>query len=613
MRFQSHLASQPYWIQRSAPLPHRIGKSNTVFWRTSFRTQQNSQQHEKMEVQVGWQKLLKMGAKLVGHKYQQYRLATNNTVVLDTENGQVMGLQRKTLYDEELYYAFEGIPYAKAPIGELRFRAPEPAEPWKGVLNCTTYRSKPMQRNMVMGIIEGSEDCLHLNVYAKTLQSEQPLPVIVWIYGGGFQKGEASRDIYSPDYFMKQPVVFVCINYRLGALGFLSLKDPKLNVPGNAGLKDQVMALRWISDNIAHFNGDPDNITLMGESAGAASTHIMMTTEQTRGLFHKAILQSGCALSEWVESPDHQWAYRLAQQMGYKGGEKDADVLKYLTKISARQIANTDQDIITREEIRSFLLFAFGPVVEPYETSHCVVPVRHKDMLPHAWSNDIPVIVGGNSFEGLFSYQLLRGDPWAQSHFHNIIPREVSEAATEEQRDELVRRLKKVYFDDEKRDKMGFFEALNIFSHRQIWHDLHRVVMSRLAYAPTQPTYLYRFDFDSPHFNQFRRLVCGDRIRGVSHADELSYMFYNIISPKISKSSQEYHTIERMVGMWTAFAATGDPNCPAIAPAEWLPVERTENGVEHCLNISQKLEMIELPEAEALAVWDSFYPKEALY
>ncbi|BFF89525.1 esterase B1 [Drosophila madeirensis] len=578
-----------------------------------------------MEVQVGWQKMLKMGAnplffslitpprRLVGHKFQQYRLATNNTIVLDTENGQVMGLQRKTLYDEELYYAFEGIPYAKPPLGELRFRAPEPAEPWKGVLNCTTYRSKPMQRNMVMGIIEGSEDCLHLNVYAKTLESEQPLPVIVWIYGGGFQKGEASRDFYSPDYFMKQNVVFVCINYRLGALGFLSLKDPLLDVPGNAGLKDQVMALRWISDNIAHFNGDPNNITLMGESAGAASTHIMMTTEQTRGLFHKAILQSGCALSEWVESPDRQWAFRLAQQMGYKGGEKDADVLKFLNKVSARKIANTDQDVITREEVRKFLLFAFGAVVEPYETSHCVVPIRHKDMLPHAWGNEIPVIVGGNSFEGLFSYQLLRGDPWAQYNFHNILPREVSEAATDEERDELVRRLKKVYFDDENREKMGFFEALNIFSHRQIWHDTHRLVMSRLAYAPTQPTYLYRFDFDSPHFNQFRRLVCGDHIRGVSHADELSYMFYNIISPKISKSSQEYHTIERMVGMWTAFAASGDPNCPAIAPAKWLPVQRTDNGVELCFNISQKLEMIELPEAGTLAVWDSFYAREALY
>jgi len=155
----------------------------------------------------------------VGHKFQQYRLSTGHTVILDTKYGQVRGLLRKTVYDKELYFAFEGIPYAKPPVGDLRFKAPQPPEPWQGVLNCTTNRSKPLQRNMLLGIVEGSEDCLHLNVYAKTLKSEKPLPVIVWIYGGGFQKGEASRDVYSPDYFMKQPVVLVSINYRLAALG----------------------------------------------------------------------------------------------------------------------------------------------------------------------------------------------------------------------------------------------------------------------------------------------------------------------------------------------------------------------------------------------------------
>ncbi|XP_030558837.1 esterase B1-like [Drosophila novamexicana] len=566
-----------------------------------------------MEVHVGIPKLLQMGAKLVGHKVQQYRLATSHTVIVTTKFGRVRGLQRKTIYDEELYYAFEGIPYAKPPLGELRFRAPQLPEPWEGVRNCTTYGEKPLQRNMVLGLIEGSEDCLYLNVYVKQMQSEKPLPVMVWIYGGGFQKGEASRDIYSPDYFMKQPVVFVTISYRLGALGFLSLKDPKLNVPGNAGLKDQVLALRWISQNIAHFNGDPNNITLMGESAGAASAHIMMTTEQSRGLFHKAILQSGCALSAWADTPDRNWAYRLARHMGYKGSETEADVLRYLSKASARQIASSDQEIVTQDEMRSFYLFAFGPVVEPYESPHCVVPKPHKEMLASAWGNSIPLIVGGNSFEGLFSYQLVRNDPWVMTHFDNIIPREVSESSTPEQLEQLVRRLKQVYFGDEQRERMELFEALYIFSHRQIWHDLHRMVMARLTYASATPTYLYRFDFDSPHFNQFRWLVCGDRVRGVSHGDELSYLFYNVLATKLNKSSQEYRTIKRMVGMWTAFAASSDPNCRATALAKWTPVQQTPDGAHNCYNISEEMEMMALPEATTLAVWDTFYDKEALY
>ncbi|KAH8398919.1 hypothetical protein KR215_000053 [Drosophila sulfurigaster] len=551
--------------------------------------------------------------RFVGHKVQQYRLSTSNTVIVETKYGRVRGLQRKTIYDGELYYAFEGIPYAKPPLGDLRFRAPQPPESWEGVRNCTTYNEKPLQRNMIMGLMEGSEDCLYLNVYAKSMESAKPLPVMVWIYGGGFQKGEASRDLYSPDYFMKQPVILVTINYRLGALGFLSLKDPKLDVPGNAGLKDQVQALRWISQNIGHFNGDPNNITLFGESAGAASTHIMMSTEQTRGLFHKAILQSGCALSAWADTPDRNWAYRLAQQMGYKGSQADADVLRYLSKASARQIASVDQDVVTQDEMRSFYLFAFGPVVEPYETSHCVVSKPHKDMLTSAWGNSIPLIVGGNSFEGLFSYQLVRNDPWVMTHFDNIIPNEVSEACTPEQLQQLVRRLKQVYFGDEQRERMELLEALYIFSHRQIWHDLHRMVMARLSYAPSSATYLYRFDFDSSHFNQFRWLVCGNRVRGVSHADELSYLFYNVLATKLNKSSEEYITIERMVAMWTAFAANSDPNCYVTDSAKWSKVEPTSNGAHNCYNISNDMEMMALPEAKALAVWDTFYERESLY
>ncbi|TDG47965.1 hypothetical protein AWZ03_005583 [Drosophila navojoa] len=566
-----------------------------------------------MDVHIGFPKLLQMSAKFVGHKVQQYRLSTSHTVVVATNYGRVRGLQRKTVYDQELYYAFEGIPYAKPPVGELRFRAPQPPDPWKSVRNCTTYAEKPLQRNMVLGLIEGSEDCLYLNVYAKSLRSEKPLPVMVWIYGGGFQKGEASRDIYSPDYFMKQNVVLVTISYRLGALGFLSLKDPKLDVPGNAGLKDQVQALRWISQNIAHFNGDPNNITLMGESAGAASTHIMMTTEQSRGLFHKAILQSGCALSAWADTPDRNWALRLARQMGYKGSDAEEDVLRYLTKASARKIASHDQEVVTQDELRSFYLYAFGPIVEPYESEHCVVPKPHKEMLASAWGNSLPLIVGGNSFEGLFSYQLVRNDPWVMRNFHNIIPREVSESSTPEQVDQLVRRLKQLYFGDEQRECMKLFEALDIFSHRQIWHDLHRMVMARLTYAPATPTYLYRFDFDSPHFNQFRWLVCGERVRGVSHGDDLSYLFYNVLASKLSKSSPEYLTIQRMVGMWTAFAANSDPNCWATDSNKWMPVQLTPDRAHNCLNIGAEMEMMALPEAQALAIWDTFYDQDALY
>lgn len=146
-------------------------------------------------------------------------------------------MQRKTIYDEELYYSFEGIPFAKPPLGELRFRAPQPPEPWVGVRDCTYVRDKPTQIHCALKLPEGSEDCLHLNVYTKTLNSSKPMPVMVWVYGGGFEVGEASRDLHGPDYFMKKDVVLVIPNYRIGVLGkstkMLRKSEQKLSVTSN--------------------------------------------------------------------------------------------------------------------------------------------------------------------------------------------------------------------------------------------------------------------------------------------------------------------------------------------------------------------------------------------
>ncbi|XP_033244802.1 uncharacterized protein LOC108153856 [Drosophila miranda] len=562
-----------------------------------------------MEIRVGVGDLMKMGTKLVGHKIVQYRLATKQTKVISTRNGQVKGLRRKTLYDEELYYAFEGIPFAQPPLGELRFRAPEPAAPWQGIRDCTYPRAKPMQKHFVLSIVEGSEDCLYLNVYAKKLDTEQPLPVLVWIYGGGFQIGEASRDFYSPDYFMKQDVILVTFNYRVGALGFLSLADRDLDVPGNAGLKDQVLALRWVRENISQFNGDANNITLMGESAGAASTHMMMTTEQTRGLFHKAIMQSGSMYSEWASEPRGNWAYRLACSIGYSGSENEKEVFRYLQRASASDLATHCIALITQEEKRNYVLFAFTPVVEPYVTSACVMPKPHREMVADAWGNDIPLIIGANSFEGLFSYQSTMQDAdHMLSAFEALIPREVRDQVTPAELKDLIREFKISNFDDATRGRMEFNECLHLLSIKHFWHGIHRTVLSRLALAPTTPTYLYRFDFDSPHFNHFRTVMCGRHVRGVSHGDDVSYLFYLLLATKLDKSSMEYRTIERMIGMWTAFAANDNPSCPQISPVMWDALDT--NGPQMCLNIGHNLEFFELPETKQLRMWDRLYDKQ---
>lgn len=174
----------------------------------------------------------------IEHKIQQYRLTTNESVTTDTEYGKVRGVKRLSIYDVP-YFSFEGIPYAQPPVGELRFRAPQRPTPWEGVRDCTQPKDMAVQVHFVFDKVEGSEDCLYLNVYtnnvseclnilkrqlhsiypAQQLSPAKPRPVMVWIHGGGFIIGEANRDWYGPDYFMKEDVVLVTIQYRLGALG----------------------------------------------------------------------------------------------------------------------------------------------------------------------------------------------------------------------------------------------------------------------------------------------------------------------------------------------------------------------------------------------------------
>lgn len=393
--------------------------------------------------------------------------------------------------------------------------------------------------------------------------------------------------------------------------GFLSLADRDLDVPGNAGIKDQIMALRWVSENIACFNGDPTNITLAGNSAGAASTQILMSTEKARGLFHKTILMSGSSLCCWANEPNHNWPYRLACNLGYSGSDNDKEIFRFLQQVSGKELAS-NYDIFKPHERRDYIMFPFGPVVEPYSSPSCVIRKPHEEMLSEAWGNDLPMIIGGTSFEGLFAYQfILQNATYMLSNFESLIPREVREVATPAELKEYVRLLKVSTFEDPTRGSMEFKECLQLLSMKLFWHGLHRTIQARLAYAPTTPTYLYRFDFDSPTCNYYRILQCGRHERGVSHADDIFYLFYNIPSSKQDKSSSEYRIIEQMIGMWTSFAQNDNPNCPEIAPVRWETLEA--NDIPKCLNIGKCFQFIELPEIKQLKLWDSFYDKVKLF
>ncbi|XP_073835536.1 juvenile hormone esterase-like [Musca autumnalis] len=284
--------------------------------------------------------------------------ATGNPVVkINNEDfqGSIVGVEKLNLANET-FKAFLGIPYAKPPVGALRFKDPQRLDRFLGTYEATHegYECHSVTAS------NASEDCLTLNVYTKNLNPNDPLPVLVMIHPGGLYLG--SSKWMDPTYLMQKDIVLITFNYRLGSLGFLNLGSPQ--VPGNAGFKDQVYALRWIQRNIKHFGGNSEDITLMGYSAGGLSVSLHLVSPMSRGLFQKAIVMSGSMPPQVVMPQGNQryLAIRQAKRLNCSGFEKveeikwnaeevnkipdykdikDEDILLCLSKFSGKEIAGT--------------------------------------------------------------------------------------------------------------------------------------------------------------------------------------------------------------------------------------------------------------------------------
>src|SRR5271168_3068502 len=231
--------------------------------------------------------------------------AAADSLVVKTDDGKVHG----KLINNGQVRAFQGIPYAAPPVGDLRWKAPQPAAKWKGELDATKYGHHCAQNHVFDDMIfqdaaspddKGSEDCLNLNVYAPANdKSKAKLPVMFWIHGGGYSGGGSSEPRHNGDFLPLKGVVLVTINYRLGVFGFLATPDlaaDQAGSAGNYGLMDMVVALQWVKANISEFDGDPNNVTIFGESAGSFAVSTLMAAAPARGLFAKAIGESGGAV-----------------------------------------------------------------------------------------------------------------------------------------------------------------------------------------------------------------------------------------------------------------------------------------------------------------------------
>ncbi|XP_023935362.1 juvenile hormone esterase [Bicyclus anynana] len=516
---------------------------------------------------------------------------------VETKQGSLRGV---VINDKDVtYVAFKGIPYAKPPLGFLRFKAPEPPENWQGVRDASQHGPVcPQYNDRLQRLETGSEDCLYLNIYTKTLSPSQPLPVMVWIHGGAFYTGSGNSDFYGPEFFMKHEMILVTINYRLEVLGFLCLDNEE--VPGNAGLKDQVAALKWIKNNIAAFGGDSDNITIFGCSAGAAATSYHLISTMSHGLFNKAICQSGVCLNEWAYSLNGvARAFQLGRLLG-KHTEDPNELLQFLRSVPVQSLVNVKLPSLDIENKDIVDGIAFAPVIEKSNLGvENFITEEPPVLVKKGHICKVPIILGYTSGEGI---ELGRNFPATLDFLLKtgaVVPRELKYKFNKEQLVEADHKIRKFYFKDNKLNENMVQEVVDLETDRLFAYNICRFGRYH-SHFTKKPVYIYKFTAETER-NYTKKSYKMDSIAGVCHADDLPYLF-NVTCLDIPSTEESKCVIEQVVQLWFQFAATGNPT--SHSSIDWRPFTNEER---YCLTIGRELKTVRNFDAENIDFWDGIY------
>ncbi|XP_021201298.3 esterase FE4 isoform X1 [Helicoverpa armigera] len=536
-----------------------------------------------------------------GETAKTISIVSRNMPLVKTAQGELKGV---FCSDVENYVAFKGIPYAKPPLGELRFKAPEPPEPWQGVRDASQHGPVCPQFNERMNRVEaGSEDCLYLNVYTKTLTPPKPLPVMVWIHGGGFYTGSGDSDFYGPEFFMAHDVILVTINYRLEVLGFLCLDTEE--VPGNAGLKDQVLALKWVKQNIAAFGGDPNNITIFGCSAGSASVSCHLVSKMSANLFNKAICQSGVCLNEWSYNIyARQRAFQLGKLLG-KETDNPTELLEFLRTVPASSLVNIQLPILELQYNDLLDSILFGPVVEKagLEENKFLsdLPI---ELVKKGQMAKVPVILGYTSGDGIEIGRKLPLTAGFLSIPSTIVPRELKLKWEPERVQKADGRIRKHYFNDQPISMELIQEYTDFETDRAFLYNIMRYARYHVQ-VTSAPVYFYEFVAETER-NFTKKAYNMDSLKGVCHSDELAYLF-NVTCLDIPLTDESRDIIKQFVRLWVNFARTGNPS--SNETMKWKPFKDSERNY---YIIGKQLECKRDPNKENMAFWEDIYDESQL-
>ena len=505
--------------------------------------------------------------------------------IVETAHGKLRGKASATCL------TFKGIPFAKPPVGPLRWQKPSAPEPWTGIRDALEYsKVAPQEQSPLLRVGDASEDCLYLNIWTPALTGKRP--VMVWIHGGGFLIGASSQREYNGRALAESgDVVLVSCNYRLGALGFAAFGDllsDSERSHTNLGIRDQIAALTWVRNNIAQFGGDPDNVTIFGESAGGMSVSTLLATPAAGTLFHKAIAQSGAsyhytppddaakvaakllaALDIDPAKPDKLWEvpaeaivkaqrkcigvpvhcgpWQLPMQgMNFIPVAGD-DILPQATHAAIAQGSAKQVPLLTGTTLEEWRLFStFARMAPPSQKGGAMVPGQiAAEQLPTVFEERVP----GHGARLLAGYRQLAGTQTDPAHLEQLL----------------------------ETDRIFFVPATRM----------------ALAQAELAPTYVYRFDWQSPMF-------------GAGHAVDIPFVFGCVDSPfgkMLCGGGPEAEALSKTVmAAWLAFARTGNPATPALP--DWPPFDA---AARHTLVFDRQCKLERLPLAVRLDLWDDVH------
>jgi para-nitrobenzyl esterase len=457
---------------------------------------------------------------------------------IKTQNGLISGSAKGQIS------IYKGIPFAAPPVGDLRWKAPQSAANWTGIRACTEFSASPFQPNPMPFYCWSeefiappkplSEDCLYLNVWTGAKSAQEKRPVFVWIYGGGFSSGSAACAIYDGEEMAKQGVIFVSINYRVGPFGFMAhpdLSKEQNNASGNYGLMDQIAALQWIQRNISALGGDPNQVTIAGQSAGSMSVNCLVASPLAKGLFHRAIAQSGGMLSNRLST-----SLSDAEKMGETLQKNaNANSLAELRQKSAEEILKISQSSGLR----------MGVALDGF-----VLPKDINKQFKEGKHNDVPLMMGWVTGDG----GLMGGQALSAEKFKQQVTEKYGEKA---------QKYLKIFPANTDEEAKITQTKLSLFSFAampaNLWATYNR-----------SPSFIYEVSHvptDKPDFPNY----------GAFHTSEVPYALHTLHTWKRPWQEHDLAVEKLMSSYWINFIKTGNPNGKDLP--EWKKYDKKEGVI----------------------------------